>query len=337
MCNVLFSIVVPIYGVEKYINQCIESILSQTYTCFELILVDDGSIDNCPTICDDYSRKDSRIVVIHKKNGGLVSARQAGARIAVGEYVICVDGDDWLEPDYLQSFYEIIKNEQPDMICCGYYRSYSNKDEPVKFQFPIGLYNRKKINKIIIPHAIHDENAACFPQNLWAKAIKRDIYVDEQLSINPIIKIGEDGACIKPLLYKIDTLYLIDSELYHYRINCESMTKVKSVFTWDSPIIVGKHIISRLHEQMNDPILKKEIYLQVNRLISHSLFRVTCSQFNSNKKDISKIKRDINKNLSSRSYSSVINKAKFKCIKGKMMILAMKYRLYYIMFLYSKL
>ena len=104
----VFSVIVPIYNIEKYLTRCIDSVLAQTFSDYELILVDDGSPDNCPVICDEYAAKDARIKVIHKQNGGLVSARQAGIRIACGDYVFHLDGDDAILPDALESAYEII-------------------------------------------------------------------------------------------------------------------------------------------------------------------------------------------------------------------------------------
>ena len=103
-----FSVIVPIYNVEKYLSRCIDSVLSQTFADFELILVDDGSPDNCPEICDKYVQKDHRIKVVHKENGGLVSARQAGVSIAKGDYIFNLDGDDAITPDALMSAYQII-------------------------------------------------------------------------------------------------------------------------------------------------------------------------------------------------------------------------------------
>lgn len=96
------SCIVPIYNVEKYLPQCIESILNQTHSNFELILVDDGSPDNCGKICDEYEKKDNRIAVIHKKNGGVSAARNAGLDAATGEYICFSDSDDWLEKDYIE-------------------------------------------------------------------------------------------------------------------------------------------------------------------------------------------------------------------------------------------
>ena len=103
MCTPFFSIVIPVYNVEKYLNECVDSVLIQTFTDFEVILVDDGSPDKCPVICDEYAETDSRIHVIHKKNGGLSDARNAGLDIARGKYIYFLDGDDTIEPDLLET------------------------------------------------------------------------------------------------------------------------------------------------------------------------------------------------------------------------------------------
>lgn len=116
-----FSIIVPIYKVQKYLDECIESILSQTYANIEVILVDDGSPDECPAICDSYAARDPRVIVIHKENGGLVSARQAGAQRAVGNYICCVDNGDYGAPDYTESMVDILELALPDsrsLITC---------------------------------------------------------------------------------------------------------------------------------------------------------------------------------------------------------------------------
>lgn len=104
----LISVIVPIYKVERYLNKCVDSILNQTFTDFELILVDDGSPDNCGRICDEYAEKDNRIHVIHKENGGLSDARNAGLNYATGEYIVFVDSDDFIEPDLLEKAYSTI-------------------------------------------------------------------------------------------------------------------------------------------------------------------------------------------------------------------------------------
>ncbi len=113
------SVIVPIYKVEEYLHRCIDSIINQTYTNLEIILVDDGSPDNCPMICDEYAKKDSRIRVIHKKNGGLSDARNAGLEIATGEYIGFVDSDDWIHKDMYHILYKNIIEKDADIAECS--------------------------------------------------------------------------------------------------------------------------------------------------------------------------------------------------------------------------
>ncbi len=107
MSSVQISVIVPIYRIEKYLPECIDSLLDQSFLNFELLLVDDGSPDNCPKICDDYAEKDSRVKVIHKENGGLLSARKAGLKNAKGKYIAFVDGDDWVDKFYLDTLFKL--------------------------------------------------------------------------------------------------------------------------------------------------------------------------------------------------------------------------------------
>ena len=115
----LISIIVPVYKVEKYLNRCVESIVSQTYSNLEIILVDDGSPDLCPVMCDDWAKKDSRIKVVHKKNGGLSDARNEGMRISNGELLGFVDSDDWIEQDMYRRLYESMRKDNSDIAACG--------------------------------------------------------------------------------------------------------------------------------------------------------------------------------------------------------------------------
>lgn len=119
--NELISIIVPVYNVEKYLSKCIESIINQTYKNLEIILVDDGSPDNCGKICDEYARKDKRIKVLHKENGGQGSARNLGLDNSTGEYIAFVDSDDWIELDMYERMYKEIKNSNSDIAICGIY------------------------------------------------------------------------------------------------------------------------------------------------------------------------------------------------------------------------
>lgn len=121
--NSKISIIVPVYKAEKTLDKCITSILSQTFTDFELLLIDDGSPDGSGIICDHYALKDERIRVIHKSNGGVSSARQTGVDVARGEYSIHVDPDDWVEPEMLQELYRSAKKHDADMVICDFYEN----------------------------------------------------------------------------------------------------------------------------------------------------------------------------------------------------------------------
>ena len=120
MKNLLVSVIVPIYNVEKYLRKCVDSILNQTYKNLEIILVDDGSPDNCGNICDEYALSDSRIRIIHKKNGGLSDARNAGLDIARGNYILFVDSDDYIDETMVEKLYEALEKEKAEMSLCSF-------------------------------------------------------------------------------------------------------------------------------------------------------------------------------------------------------------------------
>ena len=146
-----FSVIVPIYGIEAYLCQCVDSLLEQSYENFELILVDDGSPDRCPEICDSYARKDQRIRVIHKPNGGLVSARQAGIEVATGEYVVNVDGDDWVSPRMLEEFALRIAQSNADIIMVSHTIVHEDQSVVVEQSFPNGFYDKSAMQREIYP------------------------------------------------------------------------------------------------------------------------------------------------------------------------------------------
>ena len=139
------SVIVPVYKAEKYLNRCVDSILAQTFTDWELLLIDDGSPDKSGEICDEYAKKDTRIRVFHKENGGVSSARQRGLDESVGEYTIHADPDDWVEPTMLEELYQKAKDDNADMVICDYYTNESSlqnyiKQQPTKLDTNVVLY-----------------------------------------------------------------------------------------------------------------------------------------------------------------------------------------------------
>ena len=209
-----FSVIVPVYKVEKYLVRCIESVLKQSFEDFELILVDDGSPDRCPEICDEYMTHDGRIRVIHKENGGLVSARQAGIKTAAGEYVFNLDSDDAITPDALSSAYEIIMNTSADIVSFSYRYGSEIKDDVVK----------EGIEKNIFPKMLSDENMRHLFYFLAGKAVKRSIIAGPQLSVDTEISMGEDICCAVPCYLRAERIYMSRKAVYLYTVRNDSMT-----------------------------------------------------------------------------------------------------------------
>jgi glycosyltransferase involved in cell wall biosynthesis len=221
----LFSVIVPIYNIEKYLCRCIDSVLAQSFTDYELILVDDGSPDRCPVICDAYLQKDTRIKVIHKENGGLVSARQAGIRQATGDYVFHLDGDDAICPDALESAAEIIRNMHPDIVSFSYRRWIDGEmGEVVDDLLEEGLYTKADIQEKIYPNLLSNENMKNLFYFLWGKAIKRELATKHQLNVNPAISLGEDVSGSTPCYLEADTVYMSRKVIYLYTIRNDSLT-----------------------------------------------------------------------------------------------------------------
>ena len=228
-----FSVIVPIYNVEKYLRRSIDSVLSQTFSDFELILVDDGSPDNCPKICDEYAEKDHRIKVVHKENGGLVSARQAGVRIAKGDYVFNLDADDAITSDALMSAYQIILDTKADMVSFSY-RVYTNDKlgEVVYDLADEGLYDKKMLEEQIYPNLLSNKNMHNLFYFLWGKAIKRELALKYQMNLPTSIIMGEDACCTTPCYLDANLVYMSKKSVYLYTVRGDSITtsfKIKQI------------------------------------------------------------------------------------------------------------
>lgn len=213
------TVIVPVYKAEDYLNRCVESLLSQTFQDFEILLVDDGSPDHSGDICDDYARKDDRIKVFHKLNGGVSSARQYGMDHAIGEYVIHADPDDWVEPCMLEELYNKAKEENADMVICDYYMNYENK-QIYKKQEPSSLDH-----KTVLKELFQQLHGSC-----WNKLVRRACYNDTGTRFPEGFTLWEDRfVCCSLLLADLKIVYL-GKAFYHYdRIsNANSLARIPS-------------------------------------------------------------------------------------------------------------
>ncbi len=217
--QILISIVVSIYNEWEYLDKCIDSIVNQTYKNIEIILVDDGSTDCCGEICDKYAKQDSRIIVIHKPNGGLVSARKAGTKRATGDYIINVDGDDWIEKERIQNLVRGIEQYHADIIYMdGYVREYPDNQVTVKGSLKRGFYTKQQVQEEILmklasTNHFYEKNIEMF---MWLWAFKKELIKEKQPLIDERISMGEDLACVCECLASANSVGVIEGGSYHY-------------------------------------------------------------------------------------------------------------------------
>ena len=200
------SIIVPVYKAETYLYRCVDSILAQTFTDWELLLIDDGSPDRSGDICDEYAQKDTRIRVIHKENGGVSSARQRGLDESIGEYTIHADPDDWVEPEMLEGLYNKAKEEDADMVICDFIYEYKTRS----------IICKQHIDSCDAEYILKQMFSQQLPGMCWNKLIRRECYIKYNISFPKDIIRWEDLYVICSLLmHPIKCAYL-SKAFYHY-------------------------------------------------------------------------------------------------------------------------
>ncbi len=227
----LISILVPVYNIERYIGICLESIIKQKYGQLEIIVVDDGSTDRSGEICDLYATKDSRIKVIHKVNGGLVSARKAAMQVAHGKYIGYVDGDDWIDPNFFSDLFFKINSENCDAVIAGFSRDLFDSSTSIANVIEAGYYEGNKLDTLF-SNMISTGNffRHGITTYLWNKLFKKEIIEKNQLDIDNRISIGEDGAVVYPTLLLCKKICVANIFSYHYRQREDSMLKNSKPF-----------------------------------------------------------------------------------------------------------
>lgn len=220
MGNNVLSVIVPIYNVEPYVQQCIDSIINQTYKTLDIILVDDGSTDNSGKVADLY-KNDPRIKVIHKKNEGLLKARLEGVEKAIGNFVTFVDADDWIDKDMYSDMMAKICKENVDMVLCGMERFYPTGEKHNSLPFlPEGIYLEKDIQENVWPQMLWsgEKGINALNASMCSKIIRKDfLYTRLQKASILDIYYGEDAAILYPSMLDIRSFYVIHKSFYHHR------------------------------------------------------------------------------------------------------------------------
>ena len=215
-----FSVIVPVYNVEDYLPACIDSVLGQTFTDLELILVDDGSPDACPRICDEYAARDERIRVIHKPNGGLASARRAGIQAATGEYVFNLDSDDVIEPDTLACAHTAICDTSCEIVSFAYRWVENGKTITITDDgLDEGFYDKESIKERVFPRLLMNDAMQHISYYLSGKAVKRSLLTLHQLNVSESISLGEDLCCVIPCYLNAESVYISKKAAYLYSMS----------------------------------------------------------------------------------------------------------------------
>lgn len=217
--ELLISVIVPVYNIQEYLEQCIESIINQSHTYLQIILVDDGSQDDSGNICDSFALRDERIQVIHKKNGGLVSARKAGLAIAKGEYVGFVDGDDYVEYNFIETLRELIIQSNSDFVHTGYICE-NGKNMSV-LPTEEGVYNLQDKERKVLRNYL--EGKITITSSIWSKLFKRDFIKQCYDMVPNSQSIGEDLVCLGVCLLKGTRMAVSQESLYHYNVRQGSL------------------------------------------------------------------------------------------------------------------
>lgn len=257
MANVKVSIIVPVYNVEDYLDRCVKSLLTQTYRNIEIILVDDGSPDGCPQMCDDYALAHPQISVVHKSNGGLASARNAGLNVADGKYILFIDSDDWIDPNTVEELCGFAETNQVDFVRFRpMFAGWPNHADGELCDFGTekglteGLYDRQRIEKEIFPRLIAaPELTLGVIVSACRSMYRREFLESNALKFNDEVRYSEDSIFSAKVVYATNSFYYLDGpRYYHYFYNSGSITKSFKKDRWES----CKRLIACFEAQFSD-------------------------------------------------------------------------------------
>lgn len=219
--NELISVIVPVYNAEKYLRECVDSILNQTYKNFEVILVDDGSTDGSPAICDEYAKTDERVKVIRKENGGVSSARNLGLEVANGEYICFIDSDDFVSEDYLKNLYNSITENNSDMAFCKYVNYANGKADVSREIFPDAPITfdseKKRVDFTSRFLCLNNNLTVSSWRILFAKSLLFKCKFDNRINV------GEDLLFLIDVIKRVQKVSFVNSIMYFYRVNENSV------------------------------------------------------------------------------------------------------------------
>lgn len=242
----LISVIIPVYNVEKYVSKCITSVISQTYTNLEILLIDDGSTDGSGTICDSYIQKDKRVKVIHKENGGLSSARNCGLAHATGEYIAFIDSDDYVKPNFIETLHKRLVTDNSDIAVCNFDRTDENGNIISEFSL-ITPSEKKVLNQKEFWESFHDHSAVNIVA--WNKLYKKTIFDSVRYFEGHI---HEDVFIIPEIIERTEKISFVVESLYCYLKRSDSIVgKVKNEHILDIDKFLAELTLSEYFDKHN--------------------------------------------------------------------------------------
>lgn len=300
MDSPLVSIIVPIYNVEKYLDRCITSIVNQTYTNLEIILVDDGSPDNCPQMCDEWAKRDSRIKVIHKQNAGQGFARNDGLKMMSGDYLLFVDSDDYIHPETIEKTLILAQKDLSDVVMFGRCNVWADgKCIPLKMIPPKSLFEGEELLNDILPGLFTYKIGVGI--SVWGKLFRSKIFFDYNLNFKSEREVLSEDACLILSVFSIAKKVSVLSENFYYyfkndtsfsrtykknhqQLNDNFLLSASQISqTYNYPVIVLQHIqcryhtytISGLKQIIQSDLSKQEKKKAVYDILKEQTFRQT--------------------------------------------------------------
>lgn len=255
----IVSIVIPVYNVEQYLDECMESILQQTYSKLDIILVDDGSKDHSSEMCDKYAKKDSRIQVLHKENGGLVSAWIAGVKISKGDYLVFVDSDDWVDLNMIEELVKHSIGSSKEIICSNYVIEKLEKQKSIKVKQSMkpGVYEREQLEKELFPQLLGNEVRRVHASRCM-KLISKELIMQNLQYTNQQVTMGEDLNIMFAAMLDMERLVVLEEGyFYHYRLVDTSMAHKYNPKMYEKVRLLGKTLQDIIEKKISSQDKKR--------------------------------------------------------------------------------
>lgn len=268
----LLSVIIPVYNVERYLDSCVSSVLNQQYRHLEIIIVDDGSTDTSPALCDHYAALDSRVRVIHQPNAGVSAARNAGIASATGDYLTFVDSDDWISPHmYAEMMQAVNRDNKPDVVMCDYINERVESSEKITAQIRAGLYTKSEIVSELYPSLLVTDDLGRLPIISACVCLFKSILLKDKINFEEDLRYSEDYLFMAEVMVAAKSFcYLKEQYFYHYRQYDQSRSKKYQPDWW--PTLVSLNI------KLTDLLAQNEEYnftYQLKLQMMHSAMFLT--------------------------------------------------------------